>query len=614
MIMQWSQRTTGVDSPSQQGGEHYTEHYTSTLHYTKLNQTPDQTEPNSRPEQTKLQTKPNSRPNQTPDQTKLQTRPKQTPDQTRATSKPNQTPDHTKPNRAKLQIKPNQPKPNSRPSSRPKQTKLQTRPNQTPDQTRPDQTPDQTKPNAKPNQTKPDQIKLQTKPNCGKYKNRRDERARNGEYLSGNKLPAQPKTKAESSSDLEKDNSIDWKTDFFNRPLSLLPVLTFSPRLVVLCLASAAYAGVAPAFHGAAYAAPAYGAAYAAPAYAAYAAPAYHGAAYGVAKAPVFAAAAAPVVARAPVYAAAAAPVVAKQVVQEVYAPQPYKFGYNTVDEYGNQQSRHEEADAYNNRVGSYSFTDAYGLSRRVDYVADAAGFRASVHTNEPGTAASAPAAAVYNTPVVAKVAKVAAPVVAAAPAVHAPVYAAPAVAKVAAAPAYAAYAAPAYAAPAYAKYGGYGERQKRIGRKHGRLYLRYYSNELLLAQSIKPRGGTRRHSVTFSCAHAVRMFAKLVFLAVIAGAFAQFVVQQPFFGQQPYHFSYEVPNPVSGSHHFHTESADENNERSGSYGYTDAFGLYRRVDYTAGAAGFQASVSSNEPGTSQTPSAAVAVGAPGFF
>ncbi|EEC01924.1 cuticle protein, putative [Ixodes scapularis] len=107
-------------------------------------------------------------------------------------------------------------------------------------------------------------------------------------------------------------------------------------------------------------------------------------------------------------------------------APQPYKFGYHTNDGHGNVQSRHEQADAHNNRVGSYSFTDAYGRSRRVDYVADGHGFRASVKTNEPGTAASHPAGAVYQTPVVAKA-------VVAAPAYHAPaVVAAPAVAKVA--------------------------------------------------------------------------------------------------------------------------------------------------------------------------------------
>ena len=97
----------------------------------------------------------------------------------------------------------------------------------------------------------------------------------------------------------------------------------------------------------------------------------------------------------APVAKIAAAPVLAKAAI--AYPPQPYQFGYDSVDEYGTKQSRHEVSDAYNNKKGSYSFTDARGIARRVDYVADAAGFRATINTNEPGTAPSAPAAALYN-------------------------------------------------------------------------------------------------------------------------------------------------------------------------------------------------------------------------
>ncbi|OQR75815.1 hypothetical protein BIW11_00707 [Tropilaelaps mercedesae] len=100
--------------------------------------------------------------------------------------------------------------------------------------------------------------------------------------------------------------------------------------------------------------------------------------------------------AAAPAAKIAAAPVVATAAIG--FAPQPYQFGYESVDEHGTKQVRHEVSDAYNNKKGSYSFTDARGIARRVDYVADAAGFRATVHTNEPGTAPSTPAAALYNT------------------------------------------------------------------------------------------------------------------------------------------------------------------------------------------------------------------------
>ncbi|KAH9370313.1 hypothetical protein HPB48_007350 [Haemaphysalis longicornis] len=66
----------------------------------------------------------------------------------------------------------------------------------------------------------------------------------------------------------------------------------------------------------------------------------------------------------------------------------------------------------------------------------------------------------------------------------------------------------------------------------------------------------------------------------------------------QPYSFGYDAVNPLEGARHFHAEDSDENNFRRGSYGYTDAQGLYRRVDYVADAGGYRATVSTNEPGT----------------
>ncbi|XP_013787229.1 cuticle protein 16.8-like [Limulus polyphemus] len=79
--------------------------------------------------------------------------------------------------------------------------------------------------------------------------------------------------------------------------------------------------------------------------------------------------------------------------VPEPYeAPEPYSFGYETTDELGNLQSRHEEADGTGVVSGSYGYTDVYGIHRQVEYVADANGYRAVVKTNEPGTANASPA------------------------------------------------------------------------------------------------------------------------------------------------------------------------------------------------------------------------------
>ncbi|GFT48842.1 uncharacterized protein NPIL_180971 [Nephila pilipes] len=72
------------------------------------------------------------------------------------------------------------------------------------------------------------------------------------------------------------------------------------------------------------------------------------------------------------------------------HAPQPYKFGYSVKDKHG-EQHREEAGDGHAVQ-GSYGFTDNRGIHRQVNYVADKAGFRAQVKTNEPGTANQNPA------------------------------------------------------------------------------------------------------------------------------------------------------------------------------------------------------------------------------
>ncbi|XP_077552973.1 cuticle protein 16.8-like [Haemaphysalis longicornis] len=95
--------------------------------------------------------------------------------------------------------------------------------------------------------------------------------------------------------------------------------------------------------------------------------------------------------------------------------PQPYSFSYDHTDEFGTRTTREETSDENNNKVGSYSFTDAYGISRTVRYVADASGFHATIETNEPGTRTSNPADATITSSAVE-------PPPTAAAAVHAPV------------------------------------------------------------------------------------------------------------------------------------------------------------------------------------------------
>ncbi|GBM94987.1 Adult-specific rigid cuticular protein 15.7 [Araneus ventricosus] len=125
-----------------------------------------------------------------------------------------------------------------------------------------------------------------------------------------------------------------------------------------------------------------------------------------------------------------------------------YAFGYDIKDGLGATNSRSEVGDAHGNKKGSYTLADIDGRARRVDYVADGHGFRAVVKTNEPGTAASAPAAALVASPYAGPVAPVVNHVAPAAAVVgHSASYAAPLVA-----------AAPALAAPiAYGGVNGHG-------------------------------------------------------------------------------------------------------------------------------------------------------------
>ncbi|XP_050043574.1 cuticle protein 10.9-like [Dermacentor andersoni] len=96
-----------------------------------------------------------------------------------------------------------------------------------------------------------------------------------------------------------------------------------------------------------------------------------------------------------PLYAAAATP--GFSAAGSSYPPQPYSFGYDSTDEFGTQLFHKEQGDASNAKTGSYGYRDASGLFRTVKYVADANGFRATVDTNEPGTAPGASADAVFN-------------------------------------------------------------------------------------------------------------------------------------------------------------------------------------------------------------------------
>jgi len=120
-----------------------------------------------------------------------------------------------------------------------------------------------------------------------------------------------------------------------------------------------------------------------------------------------------------------------------------YAFSYDEQHATGGS-FRRESGAAGHAVTGSYGLRDADGRIRTVNYIADAAGFRASISTNEPGVEPKSPADTLINgaapvvaAPIVAEPAPLlaapaapiiarAAPVVAAAPAFAAPAFAAP--------------------------------------------------------------------------------------------------------------------------------------------------------------------------------------------
>jgi len=73
-----------------------------------------------------------------------------------------------------------------------------------------------------------------------------------------------------------------------------------------------------------------------------------------------------------------------------------YAFGYNEDHATGGTFRREQGGPGV--QVGSYGLRDADGRLRTVNYVADAAGFRANIQTNEPGVDPSRdPAAVLIN-------------------------------------------------------------------------------------------------------------------------------------------------------------------------------------------------------------------------
>ncbi|KAM7301824.1 uncharacterized protein ISCGN_017341 [Ixodes scapularis] len=90
-------------------------------------------------------------------------------------------------------------------------------------------------------------------------------------------------------------------------------------------------------------------------------------------------------------------------------------------------------------------------------------------------------------------------------------------------------------------------------------------------------------------------MFSKVLVCCLFAFAASQVVVEHH--APQPYSFGYDNVDEF-GTRLTRQETGDVNNNKVGSYGYVDASGVARTVNYVADAFGYRATVQTNEPGT----------------
>lgn len=75
--------------------------------------------------------------------------------------------------------------------------------------------------------------------------------------------------------------------------------------------------------------------------------------------------------------------------------PNPYQFSYS-ADSLGGRSAHQEQGDGQGRVQGFYTILGADGRERRVEYVADELGYRATIQTNEVGTKGDSAANAEY--------------------------------------------------------------------------------------------------------------------------------------------------------------------------------------------------------------------------
>ncbi|KAG1666215.1 Cuticle protein 10.9 [Nymphon striatum] len=269
----------------------------------------------------------------------------------------------------------------------------------------------------------------------------------------------------------------------------------------------------------------------------------------------------------------------------------PYKFSYDITDDYNNQMNRQESGDGYGNVQGTYGYQDAYGIYRQVEYTADDYGFKANIKTNEPGTANQNPAdVSIYAEPIEIK---------------HQPKRT----------QGYAPTHQNSYAPVRHQT--SYAPAKKVVAHSPVRHQTSYAP--VRHQTSYAPA----KRVVAYAPAKRVVSYAPLIVLAVVvavataqgygqarrsyAPARPQYGYQEDYSEATPYKFSYDIKDDYNNQMN-RQESGDGYGNVQGSYGYQDAYGVYRQVEYTADDYGFKANIKTNEPGTANQNPADVSI------
>ncbi|XP_076371776.1 uncharacterized protein LOC143257244 [Tachypleus tridentatus] len=290
----------------------------------------------------------------------------------------------------------------------------------------------------------------------------------------------------------------------------------------------------------------------------------------------------------------------------------PFTFMYSAA-EIGGASSRSETGDESGNVKGSYSVEDPDGRRRKVDYTAGTDGFKAKIHSNEPGVEPGSNPADVdisgyAGLPMIPAGGPAAAP--ADASAADAPVAGAPAAGAPVGGPFEFMYTAPAGGGSSSRSESGEGGRKVTgsysVEHPSGQKRLVDYSaGDLGFTATIKSneqgvKPGDDPASVSILSLPGVP--------AAPAPAAAPAPVAEP----SPFSFMYTAEGDDGTSSR--SESGTVGGEITGSYSLTIGDGRKRVVDYSAGSAGFKPNIQSNEQGVSpgDNPADTTIVGLPG--